>query len=294
MDASKSTMLARTLKRVGVVGGVTARAEDSGGGDQDGQPQGSCVRAASLSFVADIWQRARDVFRPLRAGGHEYARDYAGYFASAMIYYALVSLVPLLLLLMTGIGWLLRIFPEAAASQQDLLVNIQRTFGGDVSSAVNRLFLLLEQKSLVPMGVSLVGLLVTASVLAHQLQVSSRAIWKKPSLLVSRSPRDVIMRVLREKARACVVIPGLGSALLAAFALIGSVNWLMRHFGGECVLVVPSSLLIVPLTFVLLLRFLCPVRLPWRHVWVAALLCGGACRCTRRSFEGGEIWCRLA
>src|SRR5262245_5927771 len=44
----------------------------------------------------------------------EYQRDYARYFAVAMVYYALVSLVPLLLLTLAAFGWLLRLSPMAA------------------------------------------------------------------------------------------------------------------------------------------------------------------------------------
>ena len=38
-------------------------------------------------------------------------------------------------------------------------------------------------------------------------------------------------------------------------------------------LALPGSLTIVCLTFALLFTFLPPVRLPWRHVWLAVLLC---------------------
>jgi membrane protein len=38
-------------------------------------------------------------------------------------------------------------------------------------------------------------------------------------------------------------------------------------------LAVPSTFLIVILTFALLFKFLPPVRLRWRDVWLAALLC---------------------
>ena len=41
-------------------------------------------------------------------------------------------------------------------------------------------------------------------------------------------------------------------------------------------LAVPVSLGLATLTFALLFKFLPPVRLAWRHVWLAAGLCGVA------------------
>ena len=49
----------------------------------------------------------------LRTAWLEYKNDRASYFATAMIYYALVSLVPILLLLMAALGLLLRFSPVA-------------------------------------------------------------------------------------------------------------------------------------------------------------------------------------
>jgi membrane protein len=191
-----------------------------------------------------------------------------------MIYYALVSLVPLLLLMLTGLGWLVRISPVVAAAQEDVLADIQATVGSDVSSTVDRLLRLLEQKSLIPLVVSLVGLLVTGSVLAHHLQVSFRAIWNVPALLTSGPPRIVVMKIVREKVRSFLLVIVGGGVLLVALSLVASVKWLMRYFGTEWALVVPSSLVILPLLFALLFRYVAPVPLRWRYAWVAGLLCG--------------------
>jgi membrane protein len=219
--------------------------------------------------------RARAVLRVLRAAGHEYERDYARYFAVAMIYYALVSLVPLLLLLMTSIGWLLQISPAVAAAQRGALDYIQSTFGSDVGSTVERLVGLLEQQSLIPLSVSLVGLLVTASVLVGHLQISFRAIWKCAPILISGPLHFAILRMVAQKLLAFALVVAGGALLVTAFVLIASVNWLMtKRSAGGWALLIPSSLVMVPLTFALLFRFLPPRRVPWRHVWIAALLCG--------------------
>jgi membrane protein len=210
----------------------------------------------------------------LRAAGHAYESDYARYFAVAMIYYALVSLIPLLLLMMAGFGLLLRVSPAVAAAQQTFLVSIDRAFGSDVGSTVEHLARLLEQQSVVSLSASLVGLLFTASVLVGHLQLSFRAIWQYPAILISGSLLEVALRLLTQKLLAYALVGGGAIVLLLSLVLVAGMNWLMVRIGGEWALTIPTSLVIVPLMFALLFRYLPPRRLPWRHVWFAALLCG--------------------
>jgi membrane protein len=212
--------------------------------------------------------------RLLKAAGHEYERDYARYFAVAMIYYALVSLVPLLLLLMAGFGLLLRFSPAVAAAQQTLLVGVERAFGSDVGSTVERLAHVLEQQSVVSLSVSLVGLLLTASVLVRHLQLSFRAIWQYPSILISGRPIEVALRMMAQKLLAYMQVVGGAVILLLSLVLVAGMNWLVSRVGGDWALTIPTSLVIVPLMFALMYRYLPPRRMPWRHVWLAALFCG--------------------
>jgi membrane protein len=229
---------------------------------------------ASESSTDRIPGRARALLRLLKATAQEYERDYARYFAVAMIYYALVSLVPLLLLLMAGFGLLLRLSPAVAAAQQTLLESVERGFGGDVGSTVERLAHVLEQQSVMSLSTSLVGLLLTASVLVRHLQLSFRAIWQYPSILISGPLLEVALRTLAQKLLAYILAVGGAAVLLLSLVLVAGMNWLMGRVGDDWALTIPSSLVIVPLMFALMYRYLPPGRLPWRHVWLAALLCG--------------------
>jgi hypothetical protein len=57
----------------------------------------------------------------LRAAWVEYERDHARYLAVAMVYYAIVSLVPLVLLLLAALGLLLRFSATAAEARWQTL-----------------------------------------------------------------------------------------------------------------------------------------------------------------------------
>src|SRR5690606_7003283 len=96
--------------------------------------------------------------RVLRAAWVEYERDRARYFAAAMAYYAFVSLVPLLLLLLSVIGLLLRFSASAAEVERQVLEQIEVRFGGELHATIESLLAALQQESLGATAVAVAGL----------------------------------------------------------------------------------------------------------------------------------------
>jgi membrane protein len=228
-------------------------------------------------------RRAHRFLALLRSAWVEYERDHARYFAVAMVYYALVSLVPMLLLLLAALGLLLRFSTFAASAEQQLLLVIEDSFGTQLGTTIEQLLDRLQQESVVATFVSLAGLLLTASVLFKHLRLSFRAIWKYQPPLVSGSARVVARTTFLEQLIAFAIMATAGMLLLAGLGLFAAVQWLSGLFGEAplggatgWLLALTSALVVVTLTFALLFKFLPPVRLAWRHVWLAAVLCAAA------------------
>ena len=78
------------------------------------------------------WNRGQPLFLLLRTAWTEYEHDYACFLASAMVYNALVSLVPILLLLLSALGLLLRFSDAAATAEQQVLQTARQTFGAEL------------------------------------------------------------------------------------------------------------------------------------------------------------------
>jgi membrane protein len=226
--------------------------------------------------VTEPLQRGRALSGLLRAAWKEYEHDYARYFAVAMIYYALVSLVPLLLLLLGTLGWLLRWSGAVSAAKQQVLATVQTSFGEELRTTIEQLLRGLEQQSVVAAIVSLVGLVLSASLIIKHLRMGFRAIWKHAPPMVSGPLLVGVRKSFVEKAIAFGMLMTGALLLLAAFALVAVVNRVSDSFGPGWLAAIPSSLIIVPLTFALLFTYLPPVRLPWRHVWFATMLCASA------------------
>lgn len=217
----------------------------------------------------------------LRRAWNEYEQDYARYFAIAMVYYALISLVPLVLLLLAALGLMLRLSDIAADVAQRVLEAVENGFGAPLQATIQELLVRIEQGSALATVVSLVGLLLTASLLFGHLRITFRAIWKQAPPLASGSVRGAVVDTILEKAIAFTMVLAGGPVLLAILVLLAVVHWVGGLFGGvpllgsaiNWVLALSTGLIFVPLTFALLFKFLPPVRLRWRHVLLATVLC---------------------
>src|SRR5215510_9487928 len=83
----------------------------------------------SIEIFGQARRYSHSLVNLLRTAWFEYENDRAKYFAAAMIYYALVSMVPIFLLLTATLGLLLRFSPLALAAQQKLLIRVEESFG---------------------------------------------------------------------------------------------------------------------------------------------------------------------
>lgn len=256
----------------------------------------SGLQSRRVSPIPDVGRqgvkaRVRGLGGLLRTAWNEYELDYARYFATAMVYYALISLVPLLLLLLASLGLMLRLSDFAADAAQRVLDAVETGFGSSLQLSIKDLLVRIEQGSVLATIVSLVGLLLTASLLFGHLRITFRAIWKHAPPLASGTMRRAVMETVLEKAIAFAMVLLGGPLLLAMLVLIATVHWVGGLFGtlpllGGAIawaLALSTSLIFVPLTFALLFKFLPPVRIQWRHVVLATALCSLAW------FAGAEI-----
>jgi membrane protein len=242
------------------------------------QPLAKPRRAATGEAIV---QRGHGFVRLLGAAWVEYERDRAGYLAVAMIYYAIVSMIPLLLLLLAALGLLLRFSATAADAQQQTLLGIEASFGAELRATITRLLNGLAQGSIIATVISLGGLFLAASVLFRHLRLSFRAIWNYEPPLVSGPIRVVVWTTILERVIAFVMVLAGGGLLLIALVLITAIQWLDRLLSDvplvshrtEWLLTAVSSLIIATITFACLFRVLPPIAIRWRHVWLAALLC---------------------
>lgn len=189
-----------------------------------------------------------------------------------MIYYAIISLVPLLLLALSVLGLLLRYSPVVVETKEQLLDAIETSIGPTFAMQIDQVLEALRKESIIATIIGLVGLLLTASVLFHNLRLSFRAIWKHDPPLVSGTVRLAVQNVVKERAKAFAMVLGGGGLLILALILTAMAQWMNRVLGTVALADV-ASLVLVTFTFALLFKYLPPVQLSWKEVRFAAILC---------------------
>lgn len=192
-------------------------------------------------LLAQIRQLGHALLSVLRIAWKEYQRDYARYFGGAMVYYALVSMVPLVLLALAILGLLLRSSDLAATAAQQVLYTVESNFGMPLRVTIEELLQRLQQGSGVATVVSLVGLLLTSSVLFKHLRMTFRAIWKFAPPLASGPLRVVVRTKFLERVIAFVMVLSGGALLLLVFVLIAAVHWLSAELSKLSVLLTLTS-----------------------------------------------------
>src|SRR5262245_42875539 len=173
-------------------------------------------------------QYGHNLVNLLRTAWLEYENDRAGYFAVAMIYYALVSMIPIFLLLMAALGLLLRFSSIALEVQQNILARIEASFGPQLPLTIERLLNAVQRDSIIATVISIGGTLLAASVLFKHLRLAFRAIWKHKPPLVAGSVSVAVRDTILERVIASVMVLGSGGLLLIALGLLIATKRLTR------------------------------------------------------------------
>ena len=212
----------------------------------------------------------------------EYQRDRARYLAVAIIYYAAICLVPMLLLLLATLGLLLRYSTTAVELERQMLMTIETRFGSQLPAMITRLLDGLQRDSIVVTVIGVFGMLVAASLLFRHLRMTFRAVWHYEPPSVAGPIRLRVFTIIREWIIAFVITLGGGGLLLLGVIVIAAFRWLARLLtrvpnlpGVGMLVAVLSSFALAAITYGALLKVLPPRAVRWRDILPAILWCAG-------------------
>jgi membrane protein len=212
-------------------------------------------------------------------------RDNCPGMAASLSYYALFSLFPMLLVILSVIGWF--IGPNTSGFQS-IREAAQRYFPPEVHELIQGTVLSLSENSV---GAGIIGfglLLFAASAVFGVLRRSINQIWQSPSHdAESGSVLKIIVFFIYNKLLAFLLV--FGSALLLLTSLIANIAIkiilkLLANFQETFSFIqvdelqltkgleASSSLLILALTACILFKILPSVNVGWQDVWLSALL----------------------
>jgi len=208
----------------------------------------------------------------------EWSHDRAARVGAALAYYALFSLAPLLVIMITIAG---AVYGEAAAEGQ-VVEAISGQIGPDAALAIERLLadLHVAGSRLFSTLVSGMLLIFGATNLFSQLRDALNTMWN-----VRRKPRNHflggVLEIALDRLLATIMIISLSIVLLAALAISTSLTvlngWLKTLITPETSFLleggnVLTGLGLTTLLFALTFKLLPDVKISWRVVWVGAIV----------------------
>lgn len=184
--------------------------------------------------------------------------------AGALAFYAMLSVAPLLVLLLTVLGFL------GDSAQERVIAQTERLIGPQASEGMQ---LLLKNakapqvKITVPAIISLLTLVFSATTVFAQLQYSLNHIFNV------HTKRGILTGWLYKRFVSLLMVLGLGVVLLASIIISSALDLVFR--GSASVAQVINMIIsgvVFTLTLVLMYRVLPDVIISWKDTWVGGLI----------------------
>lgn len=222
----------------------------------------------------------RDLLPLLKETYSEFQADEASTLGAALAYYALFSLFPLLLLLIAGLGYVLQYWDQAINVQDEILTAVSRNFSSQLSDALKEILGGIKNNAGGATVIGLITLLIGASSVFQQLDLSFNRIWKVPAPTQPLGLVASVLQTIRTKLFSFGMVLAVGFLLLVSMALTGITSALLDSFqqvplvGGVAGFVIglAAALLLNTLVFALLFKFLPNATVRWGDVGLGAFV----------------------
>jgi len=221
----------------------------------------------------------KDILPLLKETWQEFQKDEAGQLGAALAYYAMFSIFPLLLLLIAGLGFVLRYWDAAIDVQQQILAAVARNLSPQLSTTLADILSGVKSQAGGATVIGVITLLIGASGVFQQLDYSFNKIWKVPKSTEPVGWVNTALNTVRNKLFSFGMVLAVGFLLLVSMALSGVSQALLQGFQDLPVigsvagfaLGLALSLLLNTLVFALLFKFLPDTVVYWRDGWLGAV-----------------------
>jgi len=244
-----------------------------------GKPGSAIWQRMSLSlsrYWAKVKEQNKVFLHLIQSTIREYTRDQGQLMGAAMVYYAVLSIAPMILLFLSIIGFVLRFNTDGTF--QNLATFIEGQFGPQLRNAIENLLTTVKAQAITVSGIGLAALILGGSSAFRFLSYSFRRIWR-PTL--RPAPLHIAVRaLLRDQAVGVILLLAIVGLLSISLGILNLFQIAQAIFINVPVLQSFKSIELQPLLSILggtivlvfVYRYLPPDRLPWRDVWLGAFL----------------------
>ena len=190
--------------------------------------------------------------------------------APGLAYYAIFSIVPIIYISFSIVGF----FLDEIRAQSALITRISEVLGEDAALLLQESLLRLEESvsgsSALLSVISIIALILTASLFFFQLQYVLNSVWKVPP-----PQRDGTKLFFQGRLLAFLIVLGIGGALTILIVLQFLLVWLGGIVPLDISLPFTSELILIVLammTFAMIYKVLPNADLSWQDVWVGSFV----------------------
>ncbi len=219
-------------------------------------------------------QSAKDFWGMLKATFVGFIDDKGLKLSASLSYYTIFSLGPLLLLLISLVGFFLG--EEAIRGQ--LFTEINGLVGDKAAVQIQEIIqnLELSGKTTSAVIIGVITLIIGATTVFGEIQDSINIIWR-----VKAKPKRGWVKLLKDRLLSSSLIIGLGFLLIVSLAVNGAVqalsDWLQNFFPNITVILfnilnLIISFIVITVLFGVIFKVLPDVKIRWRHVRMGAFV----------------------
>ncbi len=208
-----------------------------------------------------MWEVAKKRF-------HEFGRGWLGYecasMAAGVAFYAGLSLFPLMLVLIAGVGYFFRFVERGRDARDEILGTVSQQFSPQVGDALGTMLGRIQSGALVTGPLAAVMLLFTASVVFLHIDRGFNRIWDVRRRETAKGFASALKRMALGRLRSLTMLLGTGVVVLLVFVaglLLRAGNAILREWFPDAVSLPGFGSLMVglavnTLVFFVLYRFL--------------------------------------
>jgi membrane protein len=217
-------------------------------------------------------QSLKNWWKILKDTGVGFSDDKALKFSAALSYYTIFSLAPLLLLLISLVGF----FLGEEAIRGHLFGEINGLLGNEASAQIQEIVKNMELtgKTTTALIIGIITLIIGATTVFGEIQDSINIIWR-----VKAKPKRGWLKLIKDRLLSSSLIIGLGFLLIVSLTINGALQamnaWLMGYFPDVTVVIfniinVIISFVVITLLFGVIFKILPDVKIAWKDVRAGA------------------------
>ena len=241
-----------------------------------------------------MWRSLTDRFKEI---GRAWGRYECTSLAAAVAFYAALSLFPLMLALVAGVGYFFRFMQRGQNALDQILSTVSQQLSPAVGDALERVFAQMQDKALVNGPIAGAALLLTSTLVFAQIDRGFMRIWDVRERTDQQGLWASIRRMLLTRARSLVLLVGTLLLVMLVFVAglsLRAVTGITREWFPDVPTISGLGTLMIGfgvnvLVFFLLYRFLSKEKTGWglclrAGIIAAALWEGGSRLLTQLSF----------